>query len=83
VRKTACIVTGIAYNMGIHGISYGSVEIRSPASSDLTGLRFLILFIVTFQPHTAKRLGLLLLSVDLFVQMAICGSGNDANDFFG
>ena len=69
--------------MGIHRISLGSVEHRNPVRSELTGFRFLVLFILALQPHTAQSLGLLLLAIDLAVQSAIRGSGNNTNDFLG
>ena len=83
MRETTCIVAGLAYNMGIHGISCGSIESGNPVSSDLAGFRFLVLLIITFRSHAAKRLGLLLLAIDLAVQPAICGSRNDTDDFLG
>ena len=83
IRETTCRVACIAYNMGIHGISLGSNEIRSPASSQLAGFRFLCLFILALQSHAAQDLGLLLLAIDLVIHSAICRSGNNTNDFPG
>jgi len=72
IRQVTCIATGFAYNMGIHGISYGSVETRNPMSFNFIGFRFLLLVILALQPHTTKSLGLLLLTVELVVQVPIC-----------
>ena len=83
IRETTCKLARIAYNVGIHGISLGSNEIRSPARCELAGLRFLCLFILALPSHAAQRLGLLLLAIDLAIHSAICGSGKDTNDFLG
>ena len=82
-RETTCNVARIAYNMGIHRISLGSVEHGNPVSSDLAVFGFLVLLIITLRSHAAKRLGLLLLAVELAIQSAIRGSGNNTNDFLG
>lgn len=52
-------------------------------SSQLAGFRFLCLFILALPSHASQSLGLLLLAIDLAVHSAICGSGNDTNDFLG
>jgi hypothetical protein len=59
------------------------LETGNPVSCELTGFRFLGLLILALQPHAAQCLGLLLLAIDLPVQPAICGSGNNTNDFLG
>ena len=69
--------------MGIHRISFGSVEHGSPVRSELTGLRFLVLIILALQPHAAQGLGLLLLAIEFVTQPAICGSRNNTDDFLG
>ena len=73
MRETTCIVAGIAYNMGIHGISCGSTESGNPVSSQLAGVCFLILLIIAFRSHAAQRLDLLFLTIDLVIQPAKCG----------
>ncbi len=79
--ETTCIVSGVVYNMAIHGISEGSIEIRNPVSSQLAGFRFLILLIIALRSHAAQCFDLLFLTIDLVIQPAKCGSGNDTNDF--
>ena len=51
--------------------------------SELAGLRFLGLLILTLQPHAAQSLGLLLLSVEFVVQPAKCRSRDNTGDFPG
>lgn len=59
------------------------LETGNPVSSELAGFRFLGLFILTLRSHTAQSLELLLLSVELVAQPAICGSRNNTGDFPG
>lgn len=52
-----------------------------PGELALAGFRFLFLFILALRSHAAQSLDLLLLTIDLAIQSAKCGSRNDTNDF--
>ena len=80
ILETTCKLARIAYNVGSH---QKPPEVGSPVSSQLAGFRFLCLFILALPSHAAQDLGLLLLAIDLAVHSAICGSGNNTNDFPG
>jgi hypothetical protein len=57
------------------------LETGNPVSSELTGFRFLGLFILALRPHAAQSLELLLLAVELVAQPAICRSRDNTGDF--
>ena len=69
--------------MGIHGISLGSVETRSPVRSQLNELRFIFLFIIALPFHTTQSLDLLFLAIDFVIQGRYAEGETTRTNFFG